>query len=319
MVKYESPKVFAIKHKDLNIRMASRSGGIFTAISDYILENEGVVYGCVLTQSMLAKHIRVTSKEERDKMRGSKYIQSSMDDMFNYVKNDLDDGKKVLFTGTSCQVAGLQLFLGKEYSNLLCVDIVCHGVPSPLIWKNYLFWQEDKANSKVEAVDFRNKKVFGWRAHVESLYMKNQKRVDSEVFKEMFFRHEILRPCCHRCPYKSILHPGDITIADYWGINNAAPGFDDNKGVSLVLINDDTGSIMFELIKDKVEYRTCDIAKSMQPALKAPFPSPDNKYWFWNDFYSHSFNYLVRKYTNYGLINKCKSLAIRLAKKVLRR
>jgi len=149
--------------------------------------------------------------------------------------------------------------------------------------------------------------------------MKNQKRVDSEVFKEMFFRHEILRPCCHRCPYKSILHPGDITIADYWGINNAAPGFDDNKGVSLVLINDDTGSIMFELIKDKVEYRTCDIAKSMQPALKAPFPSPDNKYWFWNDFYSHSFNYLVRKYTNYGLINKCKSLAIRLAKKVLRR
>lgn len=319
MDKYSIPFVYAVKHKDISVRMASRSGGIFTALSNYVLDSGGVVYGCILSEMMLAKHIRVTSKSERDKMRGSKYIQSSLGNIFDFVKKDLIENKKVLFSGTSCQVAGLQAFLGKEYTNLICIDIVCHGVPSPLIWANYVKWQENRANSQIASVDFRNKKDFGWTAHVESLYMKNNIRVDSEIFKDLFYGHVILRPCCHKCPYKSIVHPGNITIADYWGIKEASPGFDDNKGVSLVLVNDEFGASLFNSIKSEIEYRVCKIENSMQPPLKAPFPSPDNRYSFWNDYYQHGINYVIKKYTSYGIVNIIKSKAKRVAKKILRR
>lgn len=313
------PIVYAVKHKDIAIRMNSRSGGVFTALSDYILDNNGVVYGCVLKEDMLAYHIRVCSKEDRDLMRGSKYIQSNLMNVFESVKNDLDTNKQVLFSGTSCQVAGLKLYLGKKYLNLFCVDIVCHGVPSPLIWKNYINWQEEKARTSVEKVDFRNKKDFGWSAHIESLYMKNGIRVDSEVFKELFYGHLILRPCCHRCPYKSIFHPSNITIADYWGINVAAPGFDDNKGVSLVLINDDSGHSLFNLIKDTLDYRLCDIEKSMQAPLKAPFPSPNNRHSFWENFYKNGFDSVAKKHTDYGVYNKLKKRFFKIICKLIGR
>ena len=114
-------------------------------------------------------------------------------------------------------------------------------------------WQEEKNSSKVVAVDFRNKKDYGWRAHVESLYLENGKQVDSRVFTTFFYGHLILRPCCYRCPYKDIIHPGDITIADYWGIDKAAPGFNDNNGVSLVMINNDKGKEWCDSSKNDLE------------------------------------------------------------------
>ena len=121
-----------------------------------------MVYGCVLTDDFDAVHIRADNAEERNRMRGSKYIQSKLGDIFRNVKADLDVRRNVLFSGTSCQVAGLKKYLGKEYDNLFCVDIVCHGVPSKKIWEAYLRWQEQKMHSKVASVDFRNKKDFGW-------------------------------------------------------------------------------------------------------------------------------------------------------------
>ena len=145
--------VFAVKHKDESIRAKSRSGGIFTAISNQFL-NGGVVYGCVLDDEFNAHHIRVEDNVGRDAMRGSKYIQSKMGDCFRQVKNDLDSGRKVLFSGTSCQIAGLRCFLQKDYTNLLCVDIVCHGVPSPTVWHKYLDWISK--GKKITGVDFRN-------------------------------------------------------------------------------------------------------------------------------------------------------------------
>lgn len=130
---WKQPKVYAVKHKDETTRAASRSGGIFTALSDLVLSNGGVVYGCVLTDDFDAVHIRADNAEERNRMRGSKYIQSKLGDIFRNVKADLDVRRNVLFSGTSCQVAGLKKYLGKEYDNLFCVDIVCHGVPSKKI------------------------------------------------------------------------------------------------------------------------------------------------------------------------------------------
>ena len=121
------------------------------------------------------------------------------------------------------------------------------------IWEAYLRWQEHKMHSKVASVDFRNKKDFGWHDHVETLCFENGKSTSSRVFKELFYGHTVLRPSCYECPYKSIMHPGDITIADYWGIEKAAPEFDDNKGVSLVLVNNEAGEKIFEKVKKETD------------------------------------------------------------------
>ena len=154
---WKQPKVYAVKHKDEATRAASKSGGVFTALSDQVLSNDGVVYGCILTDDFCAVHIRTDNMEQRNKMRGSKYIQSKLEDTFKNIKIDLDMGRSLLFSGTSCQVAGLRKYLGKEYANLFCVDIVCHGVPSKKVWHAYLRWQEQRKHSKVTNVDFRNK------------------------------------------------------------------------------------------------------------------------------------------------------------------
>ena len=304
--KYDKPITFAVKHKDFETRMASRSGGIFTALSDVILNEGGVVYGCVLTEDFTAIHIRAETEEERNLMRGSKYIQSQIRNVFSEVKNDLLSGRKVLFSGTSCQVAGLNGFLGKSYENLFCVDIVCHGVPSPSVWKEYLKWQENKNSSSVISVDFRNKKDFGWKAHMETLFFENGKQVNSRVFTNLFYSHNILRPCCYQCPYKCIIHPGNITIADYWGIDTAAPGFNDNKGVSLCLINDDIGNVMFGKTRDELEIRETKIEDSLQTPLQKPYPRPKARNKFWIDFQNKSFDFISKKYGEQGIIGMTK-------------
>lgn len=313
---WEKPKVYAVKHKKEDIRAASRSGGIFTALSDLILANGGIVYGCVLTEEYTAVHIRAESPEDRDRMRGSKYIQSELGDTFRNIKNDLDAGKEVLFSGTSCQVAGLKQFLGKECDNLFCVDIVCHGVPSLAVWKKYLHWQEQRNHGKTIKVDFRNKKDFGWHAHVETLWFDNEKSSSSSVFKTLFYGHLILRPSCYECPYKSIIHPGDITIADYWGIEKAAPEFDDNKGVSLVLINNENGAKIFEQVKNQLTWKRTRLEDSLQPPLKAPFPKPENREQFWDDFQNKPFEFVATKYGGYGIKNNIKTLFRKIKRKI---
>lgn len=313
---WEKPKVYAVKHKDEEIRAASRSGGIFTALSDLILADGGIVYGCVLTENFTAVHIRAESIAERNRMRGSKYIQSKLGDTFKNVQEDLEDGKSVLFSGTSCQVAGLKQFLKKEYNNLFCVDIVCHGVPSTAVWKSYLHWQEQKNNGKAVKVDFRNKKDFGWHDHVETIEFENGKSASSRVFRNLFYGHMILRPSCYECPYKSVMHPGDITIADYWGIEKAAPEFDDNNGVSLVLVNNEAGENAFERVKNKLAWKQTELKDSMQPPLKAPFPKPENREQFWRDFQNKPFEYVAKKYGGIGLKNDVKTFLRKIKRKI---
>ena len=303
---WEKPEVYAIKHRDEDVRAASRSGGVFTALSDLILEKGGVAYGCALTENFTAVHIRAENVIARNKMRGSKYIQSKLGNTFNNVQKDLNSGKHVLFSGTSCQVAGLRKFLGKEYSNIFCVDIVCHGVPSTAVWKSYLHWQEQKNYGKAVKVDFRNKKDFGWHDHVETIGFENGKSANSRVFRNLFYGHMILRPSCYECPYKSVMHPGDITIADYWGIEKAAAELDDNKGVSLVLVNNEVGENILERVKDKLIWKQTEIKDSIQPPLKAPFPKPKNREQFWSDFHEKSFEYIAKKYGSYGMKNDIK-------------
>lgn len=314
-MQFSEPQWYAVKHRDENVVAQSRSGGVFTALSDAVLQEGGVIYGCVLTEDFRAVHIRGEDTWDRDRMRGSKYVQSSLGDTLRKAQKDLEAGRKVLFTGTSCQIAGLRSFLGKDWDNLLCVDIVCHGVPSPAVWQAYLAWQERTHKMDVVFAEFRNKKTFGWREHTESLVMDDGEVVHSKVFTSLFYDHSILRPSCYTCSFKNVMHPGDITIADYWGVEKAAPEFDDNKGVSLVLVNNVKGEQAFEAVKDMLRWKATSQEHSLQQPLLRPFPRPSHRDKFWTDFAEKDFGYLVRKYVGAGLWGKIK----RKSKSLLRK
>ena len=309
--------VFAVKHKDEFTRANSRSGGIFTAISDQFL-NGGVVYGCIMGTQYKAVHIRATTKEQRDLMRGSKYIQSDIGDSFKNIKTDLENGYNVLFSGVPCQVAGLRNYLRKDYDNLVCIDILCHGVPSPKVWKTFVEWNEKKNDALAKIVNFRDKSEVGWRDHVESLTFEDGKKISSSVYTNIFYGHNSLRKSCYHCPFKNLNRVGDISIADYWGIENNVPEFDDNKGVSLVLINTDKGMKYFENAKSVVDWKATSIETSMQNALRISYPEPETRDQFWKDFESKDFTYIAKKYGGLTpLWRKAARKAKRIVKKVL--
>lgn len=195
-------------------------------------------------------------------------------------------------------------------------ELMAQNKMSPVVWDKYLRWQEHKNHGKVVKVDFRNKKDFGWKDHVETIWFDNGKNVSSPIFKNLFYGHMVLRPSCYECPYKSIMHPGDITIADYWGIEKAAPEFDDNKGVSLVLVNNEKADSIFENVKIELKWKSTRIEDSMQPPLKAPFPKPEGREQFWNDVNDKSFSYIARAYGDNGTANYIKKVLRRAKRKI---
>lgn len=165
----KEPEIYAARHKDMHEIETSRSGAAFIAISDRILEKCGVVYGAGYADHFRVVHKRATTKEERDEFKGSKYVQSDLNGVFRQVKKDLKEGLTVLFSGTPCQTSGLASYVGKKLrENLILVDIVCHGVPGPYMWRDYLDYLEKKQGSKICWVSFRDKQKYGWAAHKET-------------------------------------------------------------------------------------------------------------------------------------------------------
>ncbi|MDO5526473.1 MAG: Coenzyme F420 hydrogenase/dehydrogenase, beta subunit C-terminal domain [Prevotella sp.] len=163
------PYAYAARHNDMDEIMKSRSGAAFVAISDYILEQGGVVYGAGYKDHFRVAHKRATTKEERDEFRGSKYVQSDLIGVFRQVKQDLKNGLTVLFSGTPCQTSGLNSYIGKKLrENLILVDIVCHGVPGPFLWRDYIEFIEKKKGASITVVNFRDKEKYGWGAHHET-------------------------------------------------------------------------------------------------------------------------------------------------------
>lgn len=313
--------VYAVKHKDENIRAASRSGGIFTAVSDIVLENGGVVYGCALNDKFLAEHRRATNKEERNSFRGSKYIQSEIGDTYKQAKEDLKNGLTVLFTGTPCQIDALYnvLLTSKtDISNLLTIDILCHGVPSPKAWTDYI---NKKGNiDDIESVNFRDKTNFGWRDHVETLTINGQEN-SSKEFTNLFYSHLILRDSCFSCNYKNTNRVSDITIGDYWKIENNDKTFDDDKGVSLVMLNSNKGSAYFDLCKATLEVKEFPLATSIQPALSVNYSKPKRKEAFWDEYEGDNILELAKKYTSAPPLTKkqlVKKVILYIPKKMLR-
>ena len=286
---------YIVKQKDINSRMKSRSGGIFAAVSDKVLDAGGVVYGCALDEQFNAYHRRATTKEERDLFRGSKYVQSDMKDAMKQTLADLKAGKIVLFSGTPCQVAGMKAVCPKDCEeNLLCMDIVCHGVPSPAVWNDYKAYMQKKYHGKITAVDFRNKRNHGWWEHIESVKIHGLE-IDSQIYKNLFYEHNILRECCYDCPYKNTERVGDISIADAWGIAQVAPDFDDNHGVSLVMCSTQKGQLWLEKALEDCDYRVCDLKDYMQEPLIRSFGKPKNYEEFWQEYFLKDFAEIIKE------------------------
>lgn len=301
---------YAVKHKDGKIRAASRSGGIFTALSDLVLDEGGVVYGCVLSEDFSkAEHIRATTKEDRNRMRGSKYIPSDIHDCYKKCGEDLKDGKSVLFSGTPCQIEALNCYLEVkkiDTSKLLRLDILCHTVASPLVWKKFLEW---RGNGKhIDSADFRDKGRFGWAHHEETVTVDG-KAYSSRIFASLFGKNLTSPACCSECRFKSVERPSDITLGDYWGIDNLDREFNDNKGVSLVLINTDKGTEYFENCGDCIEKKQFDLFDSMQPAFEKSIRIPENQNEFFSDLNSGGFDAVIDKY-----IKTREKLYIRIGK-----
>lgn len=295
---YEQPIPYAAKHKADEVRRSSRSGGVFTALSDVVFKQGGVVYGCSMNEELRAVHIRTVGTPERDRCRGSKYVQSDMGDIFMQVRDDLQNNRYVLFTGTPCQCRGLDKFMKVmkvDTARLVLADILCHGVTSPLLLEEYLSFQQRRCRGRVTGMNFRNKVRYGWNSHVETVTVNGRDR-DSDIYAKLFYNNNGLRHSCYQCPFKSVRRLTDISLADFWGIDRAVPGFNDNQGVSLVFVNSDKGARYFEACKGALSWQQCGLDMCMQPALRGPFESPPDRDSFWTDYCRMSFEALIKKY-----------------------
>lgn len=273
-------EVYAAINPVENIRRASSSGGVFTVIAEKVITDGGVVFGAMFNDQWAVEHGCIDCIEDLHKLRGSKYVQSRIGTAFQQVEVLLKLGRTVLFSGTSCQVAGLKKYLRKDYDKLLTVDVVCHGVPSPQLWKDYLASLETVA--PIQGVNMKDKSE-GWMSY--KITITGEKDTLSEralVNKYMmaFSQNLSLRPSCYQCPSKSGKSGSDITLGDYWGVEKLVSKMYDNKGTSFVCANTPKGlSMLVELPLNmekadynvSIPYNACIVKSTAEPPLRAAF------------------------------------------------
>lgn len=265
-------KVYGAYSNNESIRINSSSGGMFSELAASVFEKSGAVFGCTMNDDFsFAKHIKVENVDDLPKLQGSKYLQSDTNITFEEVKNCLQNGQEVLYSGTPCQIAGLKSYLGK-YSkdyNLVTVDIICHGVPSSNVWNCYKSALVKKFDSTVEKISFRNKSN-GWQNYSLLCEFENKKEYKKFAGDDLYLRGFVadyyLRPSCYDCQFKGDNIKSDITLADFWGIDKVNPKFNDDKGVSLVVIHSQKGQQIFDEIKDneKITYFSENAEKGLE-------------------------------------------------------
>lgn len=312
------PIAYAARHKDISEIMKSRSGAAFAVLSDFIIEHGGVVYGAGYKDHFVVTHKRAATKQERDEFRGSKYVQSDLTGVFRQVKDDLKAGLLVMFSGTPCQTSALNSFVGKVLrKKLYLVDIVCHGVPGPYLWRDYIEYRERKKGKNIIDVDFRDKKKYGWASHRESFLYDGDTSYTSYAYT--FYQHTIFRESCYNCKFCNITRPSDITIADFWGWQKTDLEFNkDNKGVNLILINSEKGQDLLCLIKEKMNTIEAKLENCLQPNLQNPSWKSEKYYNFISDYQRNGFEYVLKKYGKESLFNRGVKFVIKAYGKVLR-
>ena len=295
-------KSYAVKHLDLQERKTSSSGAAFD-------------------EKFRVVHKRAKNKEQRDEFKKSKYVQSDMGEIFKQVKQDLADDRLVLFSGTPCQVDGLKNYLHNEnIEKLYTCDLVCHGVPSPKIYSDYLKYITHNCKNKLLSFDFRNNK-YGWGNTYETYKLDKRRERTNIIYRELFYSDLTLRPSCYRCKYSNLNKASDITMGDFWGIEKNNSTFKDSDGVSLCIINSEKGKKLFESVKENLEYIETNIQDSLQYNLVKPTQKPENREEFWNDYTKNGFQYIIKKYVPniYDRnVNKYTWFASKVANKIKR-
>lgn len=266
-------KAYAVYNQERDVVLQSSSGGVFTAIARQLIQQGGAVYGAAFQKDLTVTHLRAETEEELAAFRGSKYVQSIIGNVYKRVKVDLNKRKKVLFSGTPCQVAALKKYLGKDYENLISVDIICHSVPSPKVWKQYVREWQEREKKKISEVVFRDKRN-GWQQY----YFCMKKEDGTEIaelgrenaYMKAFIQGLSTRESCYNCKFKGKKRMSDLTLGDFWGIENTYPEAYNPDGTSLVLVNSNKGQKILDALDNEVIVKNVD----MRVAL-----SQNNAYW----------------------------------------
>ena len=299
---YSRPRIYALRHSNDAELLRSQSGGAFLALSECFLEEGGVVYGAAFDSSFRVVHKRAETREVRDQMRYSKYVQSDMSGVYHKVREDLGKQRKVMFTGTPCQVAGLRAYIGNGVlsNNLLTVDLICHGVPSPEIWKDYLSYLERKNNSELSLALFRDKRK-GWKSCHEYFRFADGTEEYRTTSNLLFFSHLSVRESCSQCPYTNYMRVGDITIGDFWNGYQNYERFTDNKGANVLFLNSTKGEEIFNKVKEVLYHIEITEKDAWQEQLSAPIELNTRREDFIRDYERHGFRYVGKKYADLGI------------------
>ena len=285
--------VYAAKNKNEDIRLKSSSGGLFTLLAERTINNGGVVFGAKFNDDWSVIHDYTETIDGIKIFRGSKYLQSNTNICYKSVRKFLKEGRKVLFSGTPCQIAGLHLFLNKEYPNLTTVDIICHGVPSPLVWHKYVDLLKSLTTSPLSKISHRDKtegwKLFGIKAINNNNEIVCQENLQKNIYLKTFLSNLCLRPSCYKCPCLSNKSHSDITIADFWGIEKEIPEFDDDRGCNIILVNSEKGSEIFNSLDcEKIE-TNFENAIKYNTSYNKSVNEPKYRTYFFKNFHKKGF------------------------------
>ena len=295
-----TPDAYAAWNLDDATRRSSSSGGIFPLLAESVLHRNGVVYGAAMTGCRV-HHIRVETVGALPRLQGSKYVQSDVADTYAQAKKDLIQGKPVLYTGTPCQIEALLRYLGKTYENLYCVDMICHGVPSPLVWNKYVAFRETSAAATADTVSFRDKES-GWRDYSMLFSFRDgsiyRSRHGADPYMRAFLYNLSLRPSCYQCRFRKLNRPGDLTLADFWGVDQVCPEMHDDRGTSLVIVHSEKGRRMMADIESRMRRQAVDVHAAIRhnPSMTDPLAVPEKRDAFMKDIIDGAFDAVAARY-----------------------
>lgn len=304
---------YAIKNRNEEVQIESTSGGVFPLLAEHVLDREGVIFGAAYDADFSVRHIKVCERKDLLLFQGAKYVQSLIGTVFLEVKKELVSGRLTMFSGTPCQCAGLKSFLGKPYDNLLTVDLICHGVPSPKVWQAYIDYRSQKENNGVrpQRINMRSKSS-GWSHYGYSTQFDygdgriSQIGNGHDLFMKAFVGNICLHSSCSDCKMKGVERCTDFTLGDYWGIWNQHPEFDDNKGTSVVFVHTQKGRKILEQLSDKMDCLKVDIEDAYKENgslvnSSRPHPCRDK---FLKQITVDNFEELVKKYFSQESVQK---------------
>lgn len=319
-------KVYMAFLKNDKKLMESTSGGLFTAIAEMILKENGIVFGASYDNELNVFQRGIDSVDDLIFLKGSKYLESRTQQSFKIVKEYLNQRKIVFYSGTPCHIAGLKQFLGKDYDNLITVDLICHGVPSQKLFQKYLRWLERKIKGKIIYYGFRDKDVGGWSCGGKiKIKTKTKTKTINPIYDpyySSFLKYETYRESCYTCPYanKELSRPGDITLGDFFEINKLFPEIDNQKGISMCIINTNKGNEIFEKINESIIFKEInldDCIKLKEINLIRPSPRPAFRNLVYKDIDTLSNSIYFKRFSDISYFNHFKRFLFKMIVKII--